>query len=171
MTWAICLTVRKPEGAARDTEVTPEPEILNSARTFLISRRSDDSSGWLGPHEPEFIVSRLNGDYGNAVTDGAGRWRHRPQNHFLLAVQKDQEVTASGPRAVPGRTSPAQPSPALGPSGPARDADLGQEAGARRRAQPFLGSLCHPRVPRVPAKAPQTPAPQPRARSSALRSP
>nr|CAI9701090.1 unnamed protein product [Rangifer tarandus platyrhynchus] len=137
----------RPEGAARDTEVTPEPEILNSARTFLIPRRSDDSSGWLGAHEPEFIVFRLNGDYGNAVTDGAGRCRHRPQNHFLLAVQKDQEVTASGPRAAPGRPSPAQPKYPL----PARDAGLGAGGG---------GSPSRAAFPRKPPLPPGTSRPR-----------
>lgn len=88
---------------------------------FLIPGCSDDSSGWLGVRSPEFIVSRLNGSYGNAVTEGMREDGGTvPRTISSWQSRRTKEVTASGPQAAPGQPSSLAPEPL----GSRRDAGL-----------------------------------------------
>ncbi|TKC53187.1 hypothetical protein EI555_006687, partial [Monodon monoceros] len=110
---------------------------------------------------PRASLPASDNEYGKAVTDGAGSWGHRSQNHFLPAPRRPKsipEVSASGPQAARGRPCPR-----------ARPLGSGQGCwprGGRRRSAVARGlsseASAAPRSSR-PAKVPQVPCPRPSA--------
>ncbi|XP_059988856.1 protoheme IX farnesyltransferase, mitochondrial [Lagenorhynchus albirostris] len=114
-----------------------------------------------GARSPRASLPASDSEYGKAVTDGAGSWGHRPQNHFLPAPRRPKsipEITASGPQAARGR-----PCPSARPLGSGQGC---RPRGGRRRSAVARGlsseASAAPRSSR-PAKVPQIPCPRPSA--------